>query len=246
MELTILGSGTCVPSLERGGPANLLKIGGKNIVIDLGPGTLNKLFKAGISYKDIDIVLLTHFHSDHVSELNSFIQALNWTPKYTRKKDLVIIGPVGLKKLIKQGVFNIHSLPNTYKIKIKEIKHKIVEKKFVIKSYKTPHSPESLAYKFEEKGKSLVISGDTDFDEGLINFSKNTDVLLLECSFPNNMKMEGHLIPKECGLIAEEAKVKKLVLTHLYPTSPEIIRLKQTKKIFKSTILARDLMKIEI
>ena len=128
MELTILGSGTCVPSLERGGPANLLKIGGKNIVIDLGPGTLNKLFKAGISYKDIDIVLLTHFHSDHVSELNSFIQALNWTPKYTRKKDLVIIGPVGLKKLIKQGVFNIHSLPNTYKIKIKEIKHKIVEK----------------------------------------------------------------------------------------------------------------------
>jgi len=60
------------------------------------------------------------------------------------------------------------------------------------------------------------------------------------------MKKKGHLISRECGLIAQKAKAKKLILTHFYPVSPERIRLSQTKKIFKNTILAEDFMKIEI
>lgn len=69
---------------------------------------------------------------------------------------------------------------------------------------------------------------------------------MLECSFPDTMKNKGHLISKECGLIAQKAKAKKLILTHLYPTSPERIKLNQAKKIFKNTILAEDFMEIEI
>ena len=111
---------------------------------------------------------------------------------------------------------------------------------------KTIHSDTSIAYKFTEKNKSLVISGDCDYDDKLAIFSNNVDVLMLECSFPDTMKSEGHLISRECGLIAQKAKAKKLILTHLYPTSPEIIRLNQTKKIFKNTILAEDFMKIEV
>ena len=68
---------------------------------------------------------------------------------------------------------------------------------------------------------------------------------MLECSFPNTMKEKGHLIPKECGLIAKKAGVKKLIITHLYPVSSDKVKLSQTKKIFKNTILAEDLMKIK-
>ena len=64
--------------------------------------------------------------------------------------------------------------------------------------------------------------------------------------FPNNMKQKGHLIPKESRLITKKAKVKKLILTHLYPTSSGEVRLNQTKKIFKNTVLSKDLMKVEI
>lgn len=94
----------------------------------------------------------------------------------------------------------------------------------------------------------MVISGDCDYDDKLANFFNNADLLMLECSFPDAMKIKGHLIPRECGLIAQKAKVKKLVLTHLYsiPSSPERIRLNQTKKVFKNTILAEDFMKIKI
>ena len=157
-----------------------------------------------------------------------------------------MVGPKGLTRYCQKEYFRTHTRPNTFKIKVKEINKSLKFKKFVVECIKTIHSENSVAYKFKEQDKSLVISGDCDFDENLVKFSKNSDILLLECSFPNSMKVEGHLIPKECGLIAKNAGVKKLILTHLYPTSPEIIRLRQTKRIFKNTILARDLMKIKI
>lgn len=248
MKLTILGSGTCVPAIKRGSPANFLEFGKVKALVDCGSGTLRQIIKAGLDYKNIDIALFTHFHSDHISDLNVFIQALNWTPGFDRKKDLILVGPIGFKKFYESYLKPVSGTPrpNTYKIKIKEIKKKLIFKNFSVECTKTIHSDTSIAYKFIEKGKTLVISGDCDYDDKLANFSKNADMLMLECSFPDTMKSEGHLISRECGLIAQQAKAKKLILTHLYPTSPERIRLNQTRKIFQNTILAEDFMKIEI
>lgn len=214
MKLTILGSGTCVPSLKRSSPANFLKILDNNILVDCGSGTLHQLIKAGLSYKDVDFVFLTHFHTDHICELSALIQALNWTPGYDRKKDLVLVGPTGFKEYYEQKIGQ-KPRPNTYCIQIKEIKKKIDFSGFTVEAGKTVHSDESVAYKFTEKNKVLTISGDCDFDDNLIKFSKNSNLLLIECSFPDDMKKDGHLIPSECGEIAKQAEVKKLVLTHL-------------------------------
>lgn len=248
MELTILGSGTCVPTIERASPANYLEIGKTKILVDCGPGSMRQLAKAKLDYKSIDIVFFTHFHPDHISDLGAFIQALKWTPGFTRKKDLALAGPVGFKKFYESYVKPVSGVPrpHTFIIKIKEIKRKMIFENFTVESVKTIHNDESIAYKFTEKNRSLVISGDCDYDEKLSDLSNNADVLMLECSFPDNMKTKGHLTPKECGLIAQKANAKKLILTHLYPTSPEKIRLSQTKKVFKNTILAKDLMKIRI
>ncbi|MFH1200922.1 MAG: MBL fold metallo-hydrolase [bacterium] len=248
MKLTILGSGTCVPTVKRASPANYLEIGKVKALVDCGSGTLRQIIKAGLDYKNIDIVFFTHFHTDHVLDLNALIQALNWTPRFDRKKDLILIGPIGFKKFYKAFLKLVSGIPrlNTYKIKIKEIKKKLFFENFSVECIKTVHSDASIAYKFIEKGKTLVISGDCDYDNKLAVFSKNVDLLILECSFPNKMKSNGHLIPKECGLIAQKAKAKKLIITHLYPTFSDLIKLNQTKKIFKNTILAEDLMKIKI
>ncbi len=245
MKLTILGSGTCVPSLERSSPSNFLKIFNKNAIIDFGPGTMHQLLKVKIDYKDIDFVFLTHFHSDHISELRSFIQALNCTPNFNRKKDLILIGPVGFKNFYKRTI-NSKPRPNTFRIKIKEIKKNLAFGGFKVECIKTVHNIESVAYKFTEKTKSIVITGDCDYDNNLIKFSKNSNVLLAECSFANGTKVRGHLIPSECGRIAGQANVGKLVLTHLYPLSTNEVRLKETKKLFRNTILAKDLLIIEI
>jgi len=248
MQLITLGTGTCVPSLKRSASSNFLKIKKTNILVDCGSGTLKQLEKAKLSYKDVDIVFFTHFHTDHISDVNALIHALNWTPDYDRKRDLLLVGPFGFKKFYKNYLQLVSGKPrpNTYKIRIKEIKKKLKFQGFIVESANTVHAEPSIAYKFIEGKKSIVISGDCDFDRELIELSKNVDVLVLECSFPNNRKIEGHLVSKECGLIAKEANVRKLVLTHFYPVSTAKERLNETKKVFKKTILAKDLMKIKI
>lgn len=248
MRLIILGSGTCVPSLKRNAPSNYIRIGDKQILIDCGAGTLLQLEKAKLSYKEIDIVCISHYHADHISDLDALIQALNWTPGFDRKKDLTLVGPVGFKKFYELYLKPTSGTPrpNTYNIIINEISNKIEFDNFTIEPYKTNHNNDSIAYKFSENGKVLVISGDTDYDENLVKFSKNSDVLIIECSFSNDQKVIGHLVSKECGEIAKKANVKKLVLSHLYPTTTEEMRLKETKEIFSNTILADDLIMIEI
>jgi ribonuclease BN (tRNA processing enzyme) len=246
MLLKILGSGTCVPSIKRGSPANYLKIGNTQILVDCGAGTLSQLLKAKPDYKTINMVCISHFHTDHISDLNALIQALNWTPKFNRKTDLVLIGSKGFKAFYNRYLKPISDSPrpNTYKIIVKEINNKINFKDFSIYSFKTKHSKESVAYKFIQDAKSLVISGDTDFDENLSKFAKNSDILVLECAFANRDKETGHLIPKECGQVAKLANTKKLILTHIYPLGSGEERLKETKIVFPKTILARDLMSI--
>jgi len=246
MLLNTLGTGTSQVSKKRSSPANYLKIGDKHLLIDCGSGTLLRLDEAGISYKDLDIIFISHFHIDHISDIYAILWALKW-PRVERDKDLLIIGPKGFKNFynayIKPIVFTKPF--DTFKIIIQEIEDKMAFDEFEVNVYETSHKEESLAFKFIENQKTLVIAGDTDFDKGLIEFSKNADVLVIECSYDNSIKVEGHLIPKECGEIAQKSRVKKLILTHFYPISKEV-RLKETKEIFPNTIMAEDLMKFEI
>lgn len=234
-----------MPSLKRSSPSNFLRVLNKDVIIDFGPGTMHQLLKAKIDYKAIDFVFFTHFHPDHIGELRSYLQALDWTPNFCRTKDLILIGPIGFKNYFKK-IINSKPRPNTYKLKIIEIKKNLALDGLKVACVKTVHSNESVGYKFTEKSKSIVITGDCDYDLNLIKFSKNSDLLLTECSFPNRMKVNGHLTPSECGEIAKQANVDKLVLTHLYTTASDAIRLKETKIIFRNTILAKDLLSIEI
>ena len=246
MQLQILGTGASQVTNERVSAGNHLKIGNKSVLIDCGCGTLVRLDQAGISFKDIDIIFISHFHIDHISDLFALLWALNY-PNLHRKNNLLIVGPKGFRKFydtyIKPIVF---AEPfKEFKIEIKEIDRAMEFAGFTVESYNTPHTRESLAYKFIERKKTLVLAGDTDYSEELAKFSKNVNLLVLECSFDNSFKVKGHLIPRECGKIAHNAHVKQLIITHFYPISKEV-RLKQTQLIFKNTIMAKDLMKIDI
>ncbi|MDZ7798919.1 MAG: MBL fold metallo-hydrolase [Patescibacteria group bacterium] len=127
-------------------------------------------------------------------------------------------------------------------------------KNFQVKSvytWKQGHtfSPYAVAYRIEYKGKSMVYAGDICFDypKSLLEISKNTDLLLIESSMPNQNKVKSHLTPSQAGKIASKAKVKKLVLTHFYPECEKYDLKKQAQKTYKGPIvLAKDLMQIEI
>lgn len=246
MKLTVLGSGTCVPSLKRNAPGYLLEADGRQVLIDCGSGTLLQLEKAGKGFKDIDAVFITHLHPDHFADLMPLIHALISTPKFNREKELIIAGPEGFKKYYEDALVPI--LSKREFIRLVEIKNKFELAPFLVHSIKTVHIGASLAFRFEVGEKSIVFTGDADYDQGLIDFSNNADLLIADSSFPHANKATGHLSAKECGLVAEKAGVKKLILSHIYPVdSPDSDRLEECREVFSGDVeLAEDLMEIEI
>ncbi len=105
-----------------------------------------------------------------------------------------------------------------------------------------------LSYRFESTDKrSIVFSGDTDYCESIISLGQGADILVLECSLPDELKVDGHLSPSFAGEIATKAKCKKLVLTHFYPLCEKYDLIEECRKTYSGdVVLAEDLMKITI
>ena len=89
--------------------------------------------------------------------------------------------------------------------------------KVTLRSQKVPHTDESVAYSVDHEGRRLVYTGDTAADEGLAQWAARCDVLLAECSLPDEMAVPAHLTPERVGALAATANPGRLVLTHFYP-----------------------------
>jgi ribonuclease BN (tRNA processing enzyme) len=253
MKLTILGSGTTVPSKERSAPAYLLEVAGKLILLDSGEGTKRRIVEAGKNPLDIDYIFYTHTHVDHVAELPAILWAYNWVDR-PRIQDLRIFGPKGFKKFFKKmlAAFWPQFEENAkFKVEITELKNKKVEVDgFTVKTKALDEQgntlvKNSIGYRIEYDGKSFVFTGDVGYNENVIKLAKKADVLLIESAVPEPEK--GHLTPSQAGELAAKAKVKKLLLTHFYPAVERIDILAEAKKTFDGeVVLAEDLMEIEI
>ena len=254
MEAIILGSGTCVPSLRRAGPGACLRTSQYNIMIDSAAGTLRQLVSAGINYDEVDIILYTHLHPDHVTEIIPYLFATKYAPGFQRNKPVLIMGGEGFKAFLDslQACFGQWLMPKQGAVVIDEfpvaMPASVQMPPLIIKSAPTKHTPQSLAYRIEdENGKSAVFSGDTDYCEELIELAYQADLLVIECAAPEGYKVEGHLTPSECGRIAAKAEVKKLILTHFYPLCDQHDLITPCKKFYGGeVVLAEDLMVIPV
>ena len=251
LKVTILGSGTCVPSLKRNSCSALVRGKSSHILLDAGPGTMGQLLKLGVHINDIDYILLSHFHLDHCAEIAPFLFATKYSG-FKREKKLTLMGGKGLKALLE----NLNTAFDQT-IQIEEEFFQIIEldekgsmnlnlEGIQLDYTKVYHKPESLAYRLTDKaGFSVVYSGDTDFCASLIDLSRETDILICESAFPDGKKVSGHLTPSIAGEIAAKAHVKKLVLTHFYPECDDFDIRAQCRKTFAGPlVLAQDLFTI--
>jgi ribonuclease BN (tRNA processing enzyme) len=249
-ELVVLGSGTGLPSLRRGSPALLLITENSKILIDSGPGTLRRMLEAGVTYQDIDLLLFTHTHPDHTADLIPFLFACKY-PGEPREKDLLCLGGAGFGSHFEKltGVYGSWIEAQTYQRTVTEIPEgPFPFRDVVVRSKPVAHIPESVGYRIDLKnGKTIALSGDTDYCRNIVDLGFETDLLILESSFPDSQKVEGHLTPSLAGRIGTEARCKTLVLTHLYPPCDQVDILEQCKRIYKGKlIVAEDLMRIKI
>ncbi len=250
MELIILGSGVAVIQARRGPSGYILRNQDELYLLDGGSGALRQAAEVGISYREIDKIFYTHLHPDHTIDLVPFLFATKHTPGFIRTAPLEIYGPLGFTEFYQRftELFSRRMLEAEYQITVIELGARHVPfPNWQLRSERMLHSHNAIGYRFESGGKIFVYSGDTDYCDGIIQLANHADVLLLECSFPDRLKVKGHLTPSESGKIAAAAGVKKLILTHFYPPCDEEDMISPCRKFFDGEIvLAEDLMKIKI
>ena len=254
MKLIILGSGTSIPHPQRASPSIALFIDDQFLLLDIGPGTLRQLAIAGLSFEDIDYICISHFHPDHTADLIHFFFATRYPPVLSTRKHFSIIAPKGFSQfitLLKQPYGNWLDLPDGL-MGIEELHTRKEDKKefdtFSLLSTPVKHTPQSLGFRIEDSsGKTIVYSGDTGYCEGMVELARDTDLLILESSFPEGKEVEGHLTPLRAGEIASRSGAKRLVLTHFYPECLEVDIEAQCRKTYQGElILAHDLMSLSI
>ena len=254
LSVTILGSGTCVPSLKRSSCSVLMRTGDNILLFDTGAGTMRRLLKAGVEIFDVSFIFYSHFHPDHTGELAPFLFSNKYPDGSCRKKPLTLVAGNGFLKFYEnlKLVYGHWIELDTNLLDIIELDNTRHDTRwfndFKVETLPVEHNPESIAYRITGAGGlSVVYSGDTDFSDNLVVLSKDADVLICESALPDELKVKGHLTPSLAGEIASRANVRKLVLTHFYPECDQADVKKECRKTYSGPlVLAEDLMTIEI
>lgn len=221
IKITVLGAGTSLPWPERSAPGHLVQFGNTALLFDIGPGTVARLAKAGVSHRDVEYVFITHLHPDHVLDLAALVQANSCTPGWSREKPLHLVGCQGLAAFY-QGLLALFPdiAPRTYEVGVRELgTERIAYVDWTIETCLTGHTPTSLGYRLEANRRAIVFSGDTSLSSALVHLARQADLLVCECSFPGDDGGPDHLAARQVGWLAKEAEVKRLVLVHLYPAA---------------------------
>ena len=241
-KFSIKALGTVSPhcSKESNCPGFLVTAGENKILLDAGSG-ITRMLNMKEDLKNLKVIL-THSHWDHIGDVfnlgyDSYL--------YNEKIDLYIPSYGGLDTLLDKHQpvnWNIH-----YINKINETKM-INFDNYSINFLKTKHSDDSYAVKlvYEDKYiyKSIVYTSDigTKDIKNIIDFSKDADLLICESSLYSGHHIfnENHLHATDSGMIADCAKVKKLVLTHFWPEDDRNKYVEEAKVNFANTVAARE------
>lgn len=271
MEVTLLGTGTPRPSIERFGPATVVEANGRFIIFDSGRGTTIRLQQAGIPLSKIEHVFLTHLHSDHISGLSD-LWLTSWI--WQRPNKLKLTGPKGTQALA-EHLTMAHQADMRYRATNTNLNeaifdidgHDIAVEGVVydqdgikITAFLVDHHPVKPAYgyRIDSGEQSIVISGDTTYSKNLIKFSKNTDLLIHEIAATNadilasNPRLEKvmsyHTTPNQAAKILQATQPKSAVLTHvlLFGVDEQTV-LESVRLHFNGDVrIGQDLMKIGV
>jgi ribonuclease BN (tRNA processing enzyme) len=220
-DFTVITVGTGCPDtiVGRSGPSAMVQYKGKYFLTDVGAGTSWRLVEAGIDMGKISNVLITHMHTDHTDGYVKFMIE-SWTLGRRATNIVGVPGVEGLHQIFKDvfqtdiayrlgktgtedGIYN--------KVKITELEgdQKLMLDGVKISTTPTIHAVYNLAYRFDVDGKSIVVSGDTSYNENLIKLAKDCDVLVLDVGRVVEAGKPGYIGPGEFKLPPWLAKAAK-------------------------------------
>lgn len=240
--VTLLGSGMPSPDPLRFGPATLIEAGPQKIMVDAGRGATMRLFELGIPIGSIDLLLLTHFHSDHVVGLPD-LWLTGWLGgKFGRRtQPMRVLGPRGTLHLAHhlEQAFSADIAIRTADEELPPEGARIEAAEFErdgvihdrdglrVTCFEVDHGPKikpAFGYRFDHGGKSVVLSGDTRYCENLIAHAAGVDLLIHEVAMAKPAAMEiericrvmgHHSTPADAARVFAKCAPRLAVYNHL-------------------------------
>jgi ribonuclease Z len=260
LNVVLCGTGSPLPDPERAGACTAVLAGGEFVLVDVGPGAWETLDLAGLPTGDLSAVLLTHFHSDHIGDLGEAITQ-SWIAGRTQPLD--VYGPQGVTRVV-DGFNQAYTADARYRTAhhgeqympaaaAPAVGHDVAlgeaadadavvfdRNRLRVTMFRVDHDPvvPAVGYRFDYRGRSVVVSGDTAKSTSLIAHAAGADLLVHEALQPEMMSrvagvaerldrkrlakmardtVDYHTSPVEAAEVARAAGVTTLVFTHVVP-----------------------------
>ncbi len=251
LTVTLLGTGSPIPAPDRAGPSTLISAGegptAEHYLVDAGRGVLMRLAACMLGPPNLAAVLLTHLHSDHITDLNDVITS-RWVMTL-EPTPLTVVGPVGTQHVVDHIIESLDpdigyriahhaDLNHRPPVTVVEVTDGPVvlphapDTSVSITCDQTDHKPvdPSIGYRFDHDGASVVAAGDTVPCDGLDRLCVGADALVhtvirkdIIANIPlQRMQdtLDYHSSPEEAAQTAARADLRTLILTHMVPAPP--------------------------
>lgn len=217
MRLTVIGGSGGIPG--RGIPCSgyLVEFDGYSMLIDPGYGVATAL--SGNDFSAFDAVLVSHAHPDHCADLNPILRTRAWAEDpvaplavYALPGALDAVLALDRAEVV-AGAFSLSPLESGAEVTIGP---------FRLQTSLLPHPRPNLGFRIDDGRRTLVYTGDCGPSDDVIRLARGADVLLAEASFATDVPSELHgslSSAADVGREATLADVRRLVLTHLMPTT---------------------------
>jgi ribonuclease BN (tRNA processing enzyme) len=251
MRLTTIGTGTVAPHPRRVCAAHLVEAGDVRLLLDCGHGAVHRMATLTLAWQTITHVAVTHFHPDHIGDLPLLVMAWRYGTLPPRSAPVTLLGPPGTIQLVERlsDALGEWLREPGYAFGVEELTPDAERDLggLTLAARKVPHTEESVAYSVAAGAQRLVYTGDTAFEAGLGEWARGSDLLLAECSLPEEMALPTHLTPRECGALGALAEPRRLVLTHFYPPVEQVDIAGRVHEQFGGTVvLAEDGWSLDI
>ncbi len=219
--LTILGSGTSIPSPGRRPASYFVRTPDASLLLDCGSGAAGSLANAGGSLQTLAGVALSHLHPDHTGDLVTLLFALVNPAHPPREQPFFIWGPPGVSALMQalRGVYGRWIEPPGCEVTVVELSpgEPLVLGSLRLTPLSAEHTEHCFSFRAETGHGSFCYSGDTGPCAGLRQAARGVDLLVCECSVMEEEEITGHMKASEVGDLARDSGCREVVLTHLYP-----------------------------